>query len=332
MRNRETFFKTIASVMIIVMLFVFGFLIYESRDKEEVVADNSSVIEELQMQISDLNENIDLMLCLIDQKDSELQVATFNLRQANAEIDSQARALDVLCDEIEAKNEEISVLTLENRHLEEELNGLSFDIEQNAQAIAELEERIQKNELAIAEINNAVDGLYQQLNSIEFSIAELENQVIEFQLQIDSFTLDIESLENDVSVMKTQVQQLTSAINEVKANSIYAISMNSNTGTNSAGNSYVVFRNSLCIQWGHASITNKGSKAVNLAWPYANSTSYVVVASFRRNTNDGAGLDGLYVYIVDSDTFNIVHDWTSNANGSYAYWIAIGIGDMPIGA
>ena len=332
MRNRETFFKTIASVMIIVMLFVFGFLIYESRDKEEVVADNSSVIEELQMQISDLNENIDLMLCLIDQKDSELQVATFNLRQANAEIDSQARALDVLCDEIEAKNEEISVLTLENRQLEEELNGLSFDIEQNAQAIAELEERIQKNELAIAEINNAVDGLYQQLNSIEFSIAELENQVVEFQLQIDSFTLDIESLENDVSVMKTQVQQLTSAINEVKSNSIYAISMNSNTGTNSAGNSYVVFRNSLCIQWGHASITNKGSKAVNLAWPYSNDTAYVVVASFRRNTNDGAGLDGLYVYIVDSDTFNIVHDWTSNANGSYAYWIAIGIGDMPIGA
>lgn len=332
MRNRETFFKTIASVMIIVMLFVFGFLIYESKDKEEAVADNSSVIEELQMQISDLNENIDLMLCLIDQKDSELQVATFNLRQANAEIDSQARALDVLCNEIEAKNEEISVLTLENRQLEEELNGLSFDIEQNAQAIAELEERIQKNELAIAEINNAVDGLYQQLNSIEFSIADLENQVIDLQLQIDSFTLDIESLENDVSAMKTQVQQLTSAINEVKANSIYTMSMNSNTGTNDAGNSYVVFRNGLCIQWGYATLTNKGQKAVNLAWPYANSTSYVVVASFRRNSNSEAGLDGLYVYIVDTDTFNLTHDWTSNANASSAYWIAIGIGDMPIGA
>lgn len=332
MRNREAFFKTIASVMIIVMLFVFGFLFYESKDKEEAVADNSSVIEELQMQISDLNENIDLMLCLIDQKDSELQVATFNLRQANAEIDSQARAMDILCDEIDAKNEEITLLESENSQLKNELFDLSADIETNSDAIAELQAKVEANDLIIIELKDDLLYLTQQYDAIDLKIADLESQVVDIQSEIELLSSEIESIQTEVATMQSQLQQLNTAVEEVKKNTIYTISMNSNTGTNDAGNSYVVFRNGLCIQWGYATLTNKGQKAVNLAWPYANSTSYVVVASFRRNSNSEAGLDGLYVYIVDTDTFNLTHDWTSNANASSAYWIAIGIGDMPIGA
>ncbi len=332
MRNRETFFKTIASVMIIVMLFVFGFLIYESRDKEEVVADNSSVIEELQMQISDLDENINIMLFMIEEKDSEIQVMTYSLRQANAEIDSQARAMDILCDEIDAKNEEITLLEVENSQLKNQLAELSTDIESNSTAIAELQAKVDANDLIIDQLKDDLFQLTQQYDAIELRIVDLESQVVELQTAINLSNSEIEAMQSDVTTMQSQLQQLNTAVDEVKKNSIYAISMNSNTNTNSAGNSYVVFRNGLCIQWGHASLTNKGQKAVNLAWPYAGATSYVVVASFRRNSNEGSGLDGLYVYLVDADTFNLTHDWTSNANGAYAYWIAIGIGDMPIGA
>ena len=211
--KKITIFLVLILLVAIVGLAVFWFYIKPKNEKPVTPPDTStSVVAQMKDQIAQLNANMENMMIVLYDKEMTIQTMSVELGEATEELNSTKRAMDVLCDEIEAKNAEILELGAENEELKEQLKA---DIEE----------------------------LKTKYSELQIKISDLEVKITKNETDISSIQEDVKQIKEDISNLQSQVADLQKSIDELKANIVQVVE---------SGSNYIRYSSGIQTSWGNA--------------------------------------------------------------------------------
>lgn len=287
-------------------------------------AEQENAIVQLQEQITELNENVNTLLVVVEEKDYTIGVMTLALDEAEDELNEKNTALVTLSNEVTRKNNEIDKLTADNAKLQTELDGLQADIDANSQKIAELEAKVNANATQIAELQTEIENTNLTISQMQTRVSEIENSITDTTSKISKLQTDITNINAEIENIKTKIDGLNSSIQMLLLGSIKEIHI---AKDNKYETSYVVFGNGLCLQWSFNNCSSKGVINQPLTKRYVNSTYLVMLTPATTPTS--ATVWGARVNTVYPDHFvgyltNRTSGSNDYSNGGGYYWFAIG--------
>ncbi len=223
------FFKAIAvilSIGFIILVFCY-FTIVKFRERvnnffgisQSVVVppseDNAALIKEMQQQITSLSENVEGLLVVVADKENEIQVMTYSLKEAEEKVDSQSRAIDTLCDEIDAKNNTISSLETENHNYEEQIRTMNSE---HAEEILTYQAKIDEDKQTIALLENEINSYNTELERLNAELTTLKENEVTNAAKIEEIENQILNIQNEVSNAQSKIEENTTEISSIKEN------------------------------------------------------------------------------------------------------------------
>lgn len=291
---------------------------------DTALAEPDAAIVQLKEQVKELNENVNTLLIVVEEKDYQISYMTLALDEAEDELNEKNTALITLSNEVTRKNNEIDKLTADNEKLQTELNGLQTDIEANAQKITELETKVNANATQIAGLQTEIENTNLTISQMQTKISEIENTITDTTTKISKLQTDIANINEEIANIKTKIDSLNSSIQMLVLGSIKEIHI---AQTNKYETSYVIFGNGLTIQWAFNNCSSKGVINQPLAKQYANSTYLVLLTPATLPTSTtvwGARVNTVYTDHFVGYLTNRSSGSNSYSNGGGYYWFTIG--------
>lgn len=149
-------FAIIGSVCYFKLPVVTGFINSITKTEEPSKDKDNPVLDDLQQQITALNENINGMMTVLSEKESQISLMTADLDLAYGEIDSQTRVINTLCGEIDTKNSTIANLENENTVLQNQITELERT---QQELISNLQVQINNNLIQIQTLQTTIINL-----------------------------------------------------------------------------------------------------------------------------------------------------------------------------
>ena len=300
---------------------------------DTALAEPDAAIVQLKEQVKELNENVNTLLIVVEEKDYKIGVMTFALDEAEEELNEKNTALITLSNEVTRKNGEIDKLKADNANLEKELNGLKTDIEANAQKIAEVEAKVDDNSAKITILQTELKSITQTISQTEFEVSELDIKIEDLRADIQDIQMHISEINTEIENMNTKIDSLNSSIQMLLLGSIKKIHI---AQTNKYETSYVVFGNGLCLQWAFNNCSSKGVINQKLAKVYTTTTYLVMITPATMPTSTtvwGARVNTVYTDHFVGYLTNRTSGSNDYSNGGGYYWFTIGqISDADVAA
>ncbi len=317
------FFITLVLLLLIVGVVLIALHFLDPKDRS-ASAEQENAIVQLQEQITELNENVNTLLVVVEEKEHQISYMTFALYEAEDELKEKNTALITLSNEVTRKNGEIDKLTAENTKLQTELDELKANSEMNAQKIAELEEKVNNNATKIANLKTEIENTKLTISQIQTKVSEIENSIKDTTTKISKIETDITNIDSEIKNIETKIDSLNSSIQMLMLGSITEIHI---AQTNKYETSYVVFGNGLCLQWAFNNCSSKGVINQKLAKVYTTTTYLVMLTPATLPTSTtvwGARVNTAYTDHFVGYLTNRTSGSNSYSGGGGYYWFTIG--------
>lgn len=165
-------------------------------------------LKDLQEQVSELNENINSMMYVLADKESQIMLMSNELETANEEITTKTNVIDTLCGEIEIKNNTITNLENENTSLQQQIDTLE---ETQQELINNLQQQITTN-------TESINTLRNDISSINLELANIRSDIEDLKGQVNTLKSSYSVLQEEVNSLHTQIVECNNSISELASN------------------------------------------------------------------------------------------------------------------
>ena len=325
-KGKFSSFLTTAMFLCLVVGIIFLAIYFLEPREENVEASTEDAIVQLQEQVIELNENVNSMAILLEDKENSIIKVTAELSTTKQELTTSTGQLTQLTNTLEEKNQQIQSLVAENTTLNNKLTELEEDIETNVEEIEEVKAEIEAQQIEIESVQSEVNAIQSNIQTLNSQIQTNKTKIESLSERLEDLELDVETLHNEMENVVTQISNINSSIDALKLNAIKRIVI----ATEETGSNLVEFGNGFLIQWGKNNCSSDGEIEQELLQEYA-STNYLIMLTVTVTPSSAT----VWGARVDSGNKTIsgfggyLTNRTSGGNG-YSneggyYWLTIGM-------
>ncbi len=287
--------KRLLLPFVIIVSFVIALLFLQSNQDKPAPDTSTSVVVQMKEQIEQLNENMEMMMLVLSDKEATIQVMSVELEETTDELNSTKRAMDILCDDIDAKNATIAQLEQDKAEQQAKFDELSQDVTANKEEIDKVKVELERISTELAKEKSDLDALEIKVNQIESKVAELEIKIENHGTDIETIKQDINQIETNIFNLQKQIDDLQKSIDELKANSVQVVE---------SGSNFIRYTSGIQMSWGSANTDN----FVGFGKAFKD-TNYSVVCTYITSTG---AWESVLVTWKGTDSCYVASGQTSN--------------------